>query len=367
MPIREDRIREVQKLMGEHGIDALLLLNHDEYLYFIGEQRNQPRAIIPREGEPVVIAFREELEEVQAKTGAKVVRTFSSLGEQMNAVIKTLAELGLQEGTIGIQMGFTTPYFLVDRFQRANPKVRVVNSAAVIMPLRMIKTDEELSFMRKAAEIAAIGMKAAMSTIKDGVMENEVAAEAEYAMRRAGAQGVAVPTFVNSGYRSGWLHGRSTYKMINQGELIVLDLLPIYHGYCANLARTVVLGEPTEPQQRLFEAYLAAQRAVLETIKPGVAVSALDAAAERALSNAGYGQYFVRGISHGIGLAFEETPAPTIVPGDGRVVLQTGMTITAGHSILFVPHIGGVRLEDVVLVSETGWEPLTDYPRQLSI
>ncbi|MCL5958957.1 MAG: Xaa-Pro peptidase family protein [Chloroflexi bacterium] len=367
MPIRMDRVRRAQELMAQNNIDALMLLNHDEYIYFIGEDRSQPRAIVPREGEPAIIVFREELQEARQNIGAKDIRTFSGLAEQMKTVVTLLKEFGAENGRVGVEMGFGTPLFLVERFQRANPKVHIVDSEPVIGPLRMIKTAEEMALLGKAARIAEVGMKAAIDAIREGVTENEVAAEAEYAMRKAGGHGVAVPTFVNSGYRSGWLHGSSTDKRILPGELILLDVVPVHAGYCGNLARTVVLGEPEESQLNLFAIYQAAQQAALDAIKPGVKNIELDRAAERVVTQSGYGKHYVRGISHGIGLMFEETPAPTISPAHAQVELQAGMVITAGHSVLSVPGIGGVRLEDMVVVTEEGWEPLTEFPKQLQI
>ena len=365
MAIHRERVRKAQELMERNNIDALFILNHDNFLYFFREYRHQPRAIIPRQGDPIVIVSRGEIEDAKASLGVQDVRSFGGLAEQMKVVVSTLKELGLSEGRIGFEMGFGTPAFLLERFQKANPKVEIVDGSPVYMPLRMIKEADEIELMRKAAEIAVLGMEKAVEVVKEGCPENEVAAEMEYVMRKAGAEGTAVPTFVNSGPRSLWIHGRATHKEIEKGELVVLNVVPVYHGYCANLARTFVVGEPSVEQSALFEAYRRAQEAAREQLRPGVRPRDLDRAAEKMVRAAGYGEYFVRGFSHAIGLAFEEPPMPTIFPQHTSMEIKANMVVTLGHPVLAVPGVGGVRIEDTFLVTEEGAEALTEFPRQL--
>ena len=182
-----------QALMEQHGMDALLLLTHDDYLYFFEEDRYQPRAIIPRLGLPVIIAFRGEVEEIRHDLGVEEVRVFSTVGQQILDVITVMRDLRPAGGsrlTVGVQLSwFEVPVSLITLFQRSNPNVEVVDSAPVMDALRLVKESAELERMHRAAECAALGMRAALGAIREGVTENEVAAEAEYAMRKAGASG----------------------------------------------------------------------------------------------------------------------------------------------------------------------------------
>jgi len=162
--------------------------------------------------------------------------------------------------------------------------------------------------------------------------------------------------------RSGWLHGTASGKRIAAGDLVVIDLVPVADGYCANLCRTAVVGPPTDPQQQLFDIFEAARAAARQAMRPGVAMRAVDAAAQAVYDQAGFGAHYVVGISHGIGLAFEETPAPTIKPADGMVALQAGMALTIGHAVLSVPGVGGVRVEDTYHLLSEGPVPLTPFP-----
>jgi Xaa-Pro aminopeptidase len=128
-----------------------------------------------------------------------------------------------------------------------------------------------------------------------------------------------------------------------------------------------VVGQPTDEQQRLYDTYLKAQQAVIDQVKPGMKNKAIDDIAKAVYEDNGFGEYFVFGFSHSIGLMFEETPAPTIHPMDGNVELKADMTITAGHSVLSVPGIGGVRIEDTLHLTEQGAIPLTSFSKTLEI
>jgi len=364
-----ERITKAQARMRQHGIDAYLILTHDDYIYFFGEDRYQPRAIIPAQGKPLIVTFIGEEAEVRESLGVEDVRIFASVGQQIKDVVQVMRQMvaGKQELIVGVQMWFATPAFLLNMFQRANPQVNVVDIAPVMDELRMVKDASEIELMRRAAEIAGIGMETAVKMLKPGITENEVAAEVEYAMRKAGGHGIATPVFVNSGIRSGWLHGTASDKVIEVGDLVVLDLVPRYKGYCANLCRTFVIGVPSGKQADMFSTYKCAQAAGVAALKVGVKMREIDAAAKRIFVEAGYEECYVAGISHSIGLSFEETPAPTIHPGDSGIQLRNGMTVTVGHPVLSVPGIGGVRLEDTFHVSSEGITPLTAFPVELEL
>ena len=363
------RLQRAQARMQKQGIDAYLILTHDDYIYFFGEDRFQPRAIVPAQGTPVVVTFVGEEEEVRQSLGVEDVKIFGTVGQQIRDVVGTMREIaaGKDSMTVGVQMWFNTPAFLLDLFRRANPQVKVVDIAPVMDDLRMVKDDSEVELMRKASDIARIGIEAAARHLKPGVTENEVGAEIEYAMRKAGGSGVAVPVFVNSGIRSGWLHGAATDKMIESGELVVVDVVPRYQGYCANLARTFVVREPSSKQREIHETYRKAQAAGVAALRPGIRNRQIDDAAQAVFAEAGYGELYVYGISHSIGLDFEEKPRPTIHQADAQVQLKSGMTLTVGHSVLSVPGVGGVRIEDTFLLKDNGAERLTVCDPEFSL
>jgi Xaa-Pro aminopeptidase len=363
--INLQRLEEAQERMRENKIDAYMVLTHDDFAYFFGTDRYQPRAIIPAEGRPILVAFRGEEAEVNKEMGIDRVKVFASVGQQMKDVVTALQELrGERSGlTIGFQMGFGTPAFLLEMFKKMNTYATVVDIAPVMEGMRLLKDETEIKSIRRAAEIAVIGMRAAEKALKPGVAENDVCAEAEYAMRKAGGSGTATPIFVNSGVRSGWLHGTATDKVIEPGDLVVIDLVPRYKGYCANICRTFVAGgELSKEQQQLIDTYTDAKMEAVKLLRPGNRMKDVDAAAKAAFTRHNLGESFINGFGHGIGLGFEEKPMPTIVPTDAMVEIQAGMVLTAGHSVLSVPGIGGVRFEDVYVIGKDGNEWLTQYP-----
>ena len=367
--LNRKRVQNAQERMREQGIDAYLILTHDDYIYFFGEDRYQPRAVVPAEGMPIIVTFAGEEDEVRESLGIEDVRIFGSVGQQIKDVVQIMRGMigGKDKLIVGVQMWFSTPAFLLNMFQRANPMVNVVDIAPVMDELRMVKDASEIALMQRASEIAGIGMETAVQTLRVGITENEVAAEVEYAMRKAGGHGVATPVFVNSGIRSGWLHGTASDKIIADGDLVVLDLVPRYNGYCANLCRTFVIGEPSAKQAEMFATYRQAQAAGIAALKPGAKMRDIDAVAKKVFTEKGYGEFYVAGISHSIGLGFEETPAPTIHPGDSGIQICEGMTVTVGHPVLSVPGTGGVRLEDTFHISEGVAKPLTVFPSELAL
>jgi Xaa-Pro aminopeptidase len=259
-------------------------------------------------------------------------------------------------------MWFHTPAFLVDLFRQVNPGVEVVSSDPVMDPLRTIKEPDELALLTRAQRIAGLGMDRARELLRPGVSAQEIATEATYTMMRAGAEGTSTPIYVNFGVETCMLHGRLSPTPLELGQLALIDLTPTVDGYCANLARTFVVGQPDSRQAELIATYREIVVAVRGAMKPGVTTAQLDARAGEACAAHDFGDIQVYGIGHGIGLRFEEPPASTIIPPHKNLPLAEGMTVTIGHTILAVPGFGGVRFEDVYRVGADGPEILANYP-----
>jgi Xaa-Pro dipeptidase len=357
--------------MREQGWIAIVILNHDDYRYLFGTDRAQPRAIIPFQGPPELIAFTGEEPELRAALAGGEVRVFGSVGGQIHDVVGRLRELAAAAPAawaadgrhkVGLQMWFDTPAFLVDLFRQVNPGVEVVSSDPIMDPLRMIKDAEELALLTEAQRIAGLGMDRARDLLRPGVTAQGIATEATYTMMRAGAEGTSTPIYVNFGVETCMLHGRLSPAPLERGQLALIDLTPTVDGYCANLARTFVLGEPDARQAALIAAYREIVAAVRDGMKPGVTTAQLDERAHGVCVAHGFGDYQVYGIGHGIGLRFEEPPASTIIPPHRNLPLVEGMTVTIGHTILAIPGFGGVRFEDVYRVGASGPDTLSDYP-----
>ncbi len=369
--INNKRIKKAQELMRKEGMIGLMIMNHDDFIYFFNDLRVQPRAIIPASGPPVLIGFSAEEEELKGQINDTEIRLFSHIGEQISnvrEVFKTIFE-GAPPGLshqdrpkVGMQMWFHTPAFLVDLFRKVNKQVELVPSDSVMDELRMTKDDAEIEKIQTAQSIAAKGMDTAKDFLKPGITGHELATEITYTMMKAGSEGTSTPIHINSGKRSCWIHGTTTKDPIQEGDLVVIDLTPMFEGYCSNLARTFIMGNPNKMQKKLFEVYLEIHESTKKELKPGNTVSNLDKLGKEICLKHGFGDYHIKGISHGIGLRFEENPASTIIPAHGKTKFQNNMTVTVGHTILAVPVIGGVRFEDIYRITNDGGEVLYNYP-----
>ncbi len=357
------RVRKVQELMQEDGIDALLVLSLENYRYFTGDMRKQPRMLIPSDGGPYPIVFEEEKDEVERNTGLEA-KTYRSLPEMLSAVISFLNSLGKDTPVVAVEMEFSTPAFLIERFRMANPHVEVVDAKQIVAPLRKIKDRYEIDLMKKAGKLADYAMDVAVDLLKPGIRESEVALEVEYRVRKKGAERLSFPMFINSGERSLWLHGMATDRKIVEGDVVLIDIGPVFGGYCADIARTFVVGTAGDDQKKAYRAYLEMQEktaVMIEERKGEVTVLEIERRNEGFLRETGYKGLYVKGFVHGIGLGFEETPFPTIFPEDLREKIVEGMTIAIGHSVLSIKNVGGFRIEDTYHIDEkvrsfTGFE-----------
>jgi Xaa-Pro aminopeptidase len=228
---------------------------------------------------------------------------------------------------------------------------------------RKIKTDAELSYMKRAQEAADTAFKQVLASIVPGASERDLCIMLENAIKRQGAFDIAFPTIVVSGYRSSLPHGEPTDKRLCPGELVTFDFGAKFNGYCSDTSRTVIMS-PSEPmQEELYNIVLKAQETALSVVKAGIPAREVDFAARKVIEEAGYGKYFFHSLGHGVGLDVHEFPA---VSGKSQAFLEEGMVITVEPGI-YIPGTGGVRIEDMVLVTREGYKNFTGCPKNLVI
>lgn len=351
------KIERLREELERHGLDAYLSLRNTRYL---AETTAAKAVIVPWEGEPVLVCSRLELERARRESKIGDIRGFSSWraplqrGERVlflepwQLIAEVLAETGAR--AIGYDGGERN---FIRKISNAYP-AGYRWAPEIIQNLRMIKSPEELSLLRRAAELARLGMNRAAELIEPGKTELEIAAEIEYEMRRAGSEGTPFPTIVASGENSWLPHSTATAKRLKKGELIVVDLGAVYNGYASDMTRTFGIS-PTKKQLQILRTVQEAQRAALRRIKNGVGAKVIDAVARDLITRSGFGRFFTHGTGHGVGLEIHE--APSLYPSS-RDVLRQGMVLTVEPGI-YVPGVGGARWEDTVLVKRGGWETLT--------
>jgi Xaa-Pro dipeptidase len=235
-------------------------------------------------------------------------------------------------------------------------KLEPINS--LLGELRSVKDAEEIKLIREACRIAAVGMETANEIIGVGLKEKEAAAEIEYAMRKANSDGTAFETIVASGATSAYPHGSNLERTIRDGDFVIVDLGATYKFYCSDITRTFIASKATEKQTRIYDTVKLAPQKAFDAIKPKVAASEVDMTARRVIEQANFGEFFVHNLGHGVGLEVHEAP---ILSPDSKDTLTTGNVLTDEPGI-YVPGLGGVRIEDTVLVTKNGAEILTVGP-----
>ena len=235
----------------------------------------------------------------------------------------------------------------------------------VVEELRMIKDAAESAALRESARRIGPVAQAAFTAARAGATERDVAAAIESAMRAAGYERPAFDTIVGSGPNSALPHYRAGNRTLTRGDLVVLDFGGVLDGYCSDVTRTVAIGAIPPEARRIYDAVYEAQRAALAAVRPGIATTAVDAAARDVLEQCGLGPAFGHGTGHGLGLDVHEDPRVTRPRPDVLAIpLAPGMVFTIEPGA-YVAGFAGVRIEDDVLVTETGCEILTDVPREL--
>jgi Xaa-Pro aminopeptidase len=242
----------------------------------------------------------------------------------------------------------------------AGSRARWVDGGSAVEQLRAVKDAAELATMRQAAQLITEVFVSLIPRIKPEVTELELAAQIEYAIKLKGAGGPSFETIVASGQRSAWAHARPTSKPLRKNELVVFDQGAILRGYCSDMTRTVFLGRAPENVRQMYQAVLEAQQAAKEAIRPGATAGAIDRAARQVLKGHSLARYFTHSTGHGLGMEVHEMPR--LGRGE-KTVLKEGMVITVEPGV-YVEGVGGIRIEDDVVVTSSGATDLTTAPRE---
>ncbi len=239
--------------------------------------------------------------------------------------------------------------------------IRVTPVAGTVEKLRCIKDADEIEQIRAAVLLGSSLFPSALAAIRPGVPEAVVAGELELQARRAGAEGMSFETIVAAGPRSALPHGRASSQPIPGDGFIILDYGVILAGYCSDMTRTVHLGPVSKARRSMYQAVLDAQLASIQAVRPGVETGKVDQAGREVLKKAGYGDWFTHSTGHGVGIEVHEQPR--LAKGQTQR-LEPGMVVTIEPGI-YLPEEGGIRIEDMVLVTESGHEVLTPTTKEL--
>jgi len=350
------RQRRVAQAVESHHLGALLVTHLPNVCYLCGFT-GSAGVLLVADGRPTLFTDGRYREQAHAEVqGAKVI---VPKGPILDAAARVAA--GLRIKTIGVEGEHLSLAAEATLARALHPKTRARSTRGLIEEQRMVKEPAEIQRIRDAVRLGSSVFDTAVAAIRPGVCEREVAAELEYAARKAGADGMSFETIVAAGARSALPHGQASAQPIPRRGFVVLDFGVILRDYCSDMTRTVHVGKPTAKSRRLYEAVREAQQAAIEAVRPGRTVGEVDEAARAVLKRAALGRYFTHSTGHGVGLEIHEPPR---VARGQQEVMQPGMVITIEPGV-YVPGYGGVRIEDMVVVTTASCEILTPTSKEL--
>ena len=353
------RLAKVRRCAGEAALDSLVVTHLPNIEYLTGFAGTAGALLLSRSNCRLIVDSR-YVTSARALVSA-LPEGLVSVEPVARSYDEAIVETALREG--GERVGIEAAPMTVARFNSLRRNgLEVLPTDRVVERVRMVKDAAEIAIFREAASRLSAIARGLGAMAQAGLTEKEVAARIEDAMRRAGFSRPAFDTIVASGPNSALPHASPTVRVLQAGDPTVLDFGGVYSGYCVDLTRTVQLGGVSPDMARLFDAVATAQKAAIAVVRPGVRPSEVDAAARTVLEREGLGEAFGHGTGHGLGLEIHEDPRVgrplADLPDDP---LEPGVVITVEPGA-YVPGLGGVRIEDDVLVTSAGCEVLTDVP-----
>lgn len=351
-----EKLNRLRTAFSESDIDALLVTDLYNVRYVTNFTGDSSVALITEESAYFITDSRYTEQAKNECVGFEVVQHNGSIPHEVARICKEkgIKRLGFEEKDV--------TYALYQIYVK-ELSTEFIPTSGLIENLRLIKTPEELKLIKVAADIADAAFKHILDFIKPGKTELEVSNELEFFMRKSGATSSSFDIIVASGARSALPHGVASNKVIEAGEMVTLDFGALYEGYVSDITRTIAVGQPSEQMKEIYDIVLGAQLKGVEQIRAGITGKEADAICRDYITEKGYGPQFGHSTGHGIGLEVHEGPGLSF---RSDVVLKPGMVVTCEPGI-YLEGIGGVRIEDDLLITENGNERLTHSTKELII
>ena len=352
--MREKRLNRVLHVMKQMDVDAVIIKGMDNIYYLTGFRGSEGSLLVTKGDVVLLIDFRYLTHAAEVTRDVTIVET-----RDKEHPLATLSErYGIKR--LGFD-SFNTTYQAYQRWKESVPEIELVPIGAELESIRAQKDPEEILAIRRAIQLATEAFTLMLEKIAPGRTEKQVAAELDHAMRSLGAEGPSFETIVASGARAALPHAQPTDKALQKGEAVIIDFGCQLDGYASDETCTITLGEPDQKLKDIYQVVDEARRKGIRGVRSGVPVRELDALVRGTIEEHGFGEYFRHGTGHGLGIAVHEAPAIT---AKTDTLLEENMVITVEPGI-YIPHVGGVRMEDVVLVGENSSEVLTRLRKDL--
>lgn len=360
------RLGRLQERLRAEGLDALLVTRLVNIRYLCGFTGSAALLLVPASGDALFVTdgrYEGQAATQIAASGARAaVRIETLASAQLDTLAGALADGGVR--TLALEgHGVTWDQFrqYSQRFGDAVPGIELVSAGQLVEDLRRSKDDGEIARIAAACAIADDALASVVGQLGTGVTEQQFALALEFAMRERGASGNSFDPIVASGPNGAMPHARPSARVVERGELVVLDFGCIVDGYCSDMTRTVSVGDPGPDARRLYDVVLEAQLAGRAAVRDGAGLAAIDAACRDIITAAGWGPLFSHSTGHGVGIEIHEAPRVAQTAG-GSVAARDVVTVEPG---VYLPGVGGVRIEDTVVVGPNGADALTSTSKEL--
>ncbi len=354
------RLEKLRMYMAETGLDGVLVCQPENRRY-LSEFTGSSGWLVISANQAVLATDFRYIEQAKAESpDFSVLQTKRELRDWFPGLI---SDMGVKK--LSFEAGFVSfdgHQKLGDALSTAQVDLELVPTTGVVEGLRSIKEPEELALIREAVELADAVFQQAQTMIRPGMTEKDAAWELEKSFRQGGSEGVAFEIIVASGPNAALPHARPTDKEMGTGEPVVIDMGARIGGYCSDLTRTLFLGEADKSMRKIYDIVLEAQIAAIEGVTSGMEAAQADQLARSVIEQAGHGDQFGHGLGHGVGLAVHELP--TVGPASTGALAE-GMVFTIEPGI-YLPGIGGVRIEDIVVLENHKARILTGASKDLS-
>ncbi|MGH2318121.1 M24 family metallopeptidase [Planococcus sp. SE5232] len=350
------KLQKLRTEMKRRDVEAILVTSPFNLRYITEFTGTAGLALVTQDKAVFITDFRyTEQASVQVKE-FEVVQAKKNL---MDEAVQAIDSLSIK--TLAFEQDYMTYATALQYKEKVEVEMEPISN--LIEKIRMVKTPEEVAVLKAAAKIADDAFEHICGFIRPGLTELEVSNELEFFMRKQGATSSSFDVIVASGLRSALPHGVATDKVIEDGDMITLDFGALYNGYISDITRTVAVGEPSAQMKEIYDIVLKAQELGVEKIGPGMSGIEADAIARDFIKSKGYGEAFGHSTGHGIGLEVHESPGLSF---RSETILEPGMAVTVEPGI-YLPGVGGVRIEDDILITESGNERLTNSTKELRI
>ncbi|ARK31714.1 M24 family metallopeptidase [Halalkalibacter krulwichiae] len=362
----QQRIETIQKWLKDQNAEFAFIQSKANLFYLTGFRCEPHERLISlfvfQDKEPFLVCPNMEKPLISQAGWAYPIIGYSDHENPWELINKYLSTYSFEQNIAAIEKEALS-VARHEQLQNLFPTFTFVNCEQGIMEMRLIKNEDEIAILREAAKLADFGVEVGINAVKKGRTEMEILALIEYELKKKGIAEMSFGTLVLSGENTANPHGHPNTKQIKEGDFVLFDLGVVVEGYCSDITRTIILGQPTEQQEQIYSTVLKAQEETLHICREGTILGDLDRKARSIISNAGYGEYFPHRIGHGLGSEVHELPSLNETNNDR---LQVGMTFTIEPGI-YLPGVGGVRIEDDVLITKQGHECLTKFPKELQI